>query len=192
MKRTILIGIVFGICSPLIAHAQQAGGVPSLAQQVQTLQQQVATLITANTTLQTTVTNLQTTISTNDTLLQTALAAETQARKDADSTLQSLIAAGLGGQVYSNRNLNLRTLPTQTPLATLQLPAGSYLIFGQALLELVADGNGAVCFVTKDGDPIAFTEFQISPIYQNIVAVIAGGANAVLGGVDLTPEFSTR
>jgi hypothetical protein len=74
---------------PLARAQSQAGGVPSLAQQVQTLQTQVQTLITANSTLQTTVTTMQTTIvnlQNNNTSLQAALNAEITARTAADST----------------------------------------------------------------------------------------------------------
>jgi hypothetical protein len=199
MKRCTMGGFVFfiAVSVPLGAlAASQTGGVPSLADRVTTLEDSVTTLQTTLTTLQTSLTTLQTTVvnvQSDNTTLQNALNAETQARKDADAALQSLIAAGLGGDVYSNSNLNLRSLsPTlTTPLATLQLPAGSYLVFGQALLSVLADDNTTLCVLENNGDLITFTELQISPIYENILEVLKG-ANAVLGGVTTTASIQSR
>jgi hypothetical protein len=95
--------------------------------------------------------------------------------------------------VYSNSNVNRRSLPTTLapPLATLQLPAGSYLVFGRALLDLPADGNTTLCFLENNDAPIAFTEFKTSPIYENILEVF-NGANPVLGGVTTIASIQSR
>jgi len=72
---------------------------------------------------------------------------------------------------YFNSNLTLRPIPvglnTSLPLASLVLQAGSYLIFGQALLNLPGDGDTTLCALLNNGDVIAFRLLSTSPINQN-------------------------
>ena len=123
-----IVGLLLspGIAIVPLASAAQTGGVPALADQVQTLQVQVQTLMTTIVTLQTANDNFQAALNAEkaariagDTALQTALSKETADRMSADQGLQAAILFGFSVETNDVANLHADVTHLQSEIDNL-------------------------------------------------------------------------
>jgi len=187
-----------GMCS--IAEASQVGGVPSLADrvsaleaasstlqgQVSTLQGQVSTLQSQVTTLQNSNSNLQSALDaeiTNrqngDSSLQTAITQEASTRKTQDDALKAEIDSSSTKGFFSVKGLSDLVLGAAATVGTLAVPAGTYLVTADAILQNLKSSQNWDCTLRLASDPntiIADTAVDT----DSSTGAVGGSNNAVI------------